>query len=69
MQHRNDPDPHPYCLMPVTPGSVANFRRWNIVFISLLAILVLGFLVVAVVPHPPSHPAFASHPSVHSKVS
>ena len=51
---RDDRDPARYYFIPVRPGSVASFKRWNMVIISILAALVLGVLVAAVVPKPPA---------------
>jgi hypothetical protein len=35
-------------LIPMAPGSSANFRRWNIVIISILASLVFGILIATI---------------------
>jgi hypothetical protein len=53
--HRNlweerDWDPERWYLVPVRPGTIVTLRRWSVLCISLLALLVLGFLLIAVVP-------------------
>jgi len=54
MLHRNS-DPEPWYIIPVKPGAEESFRRWNLVIISILAALVLGFLLAAVVPQTPGN--------------
>jgi hypothetical protein len=46
----SDPDFPPWNFLPVNPASEQRFRRWNIVIITLLGLLVLGLLLTAVVP-------------------
>jgi hypothetical protein len=65
VQHRDDSDPQPWYLVPLTPDSVTHFRRWNLITISILALVILGFLGVAIIPQP----AGTNTPSVASKVS
>jgi hypothetical protein len=49
MQLRNS-DPQRWYLVPVNPGAEASFRRWNLVIILFLAMLVLGLFLPAIVP-------------------
>jgi|HubBroStandDraft_1064217.scaffolds.fasta_scaffold26568_3 hypothetical protein len=46
--------PEVWYLVPVPPAnvamSVASFRRWNYVIISILGLLVLGLFMLALVP-------------------
>lgn len=46
----NGIQPERWYLVPIQPGTVALLRRWSVVCISLLGLLVLGFLLIAVVP-------------------
>jgi hypothetical protein len=39
--------------VPVKPDADANFRRWNIVIITILGLLVLGVFLAAVKPETP----------------
>jgi hypothetical protein len=60
--HRNpweerDWDPQRWYLVPVRPGTIVTLQRWGVVCISLLALLVLGFLLIAVVPQKASSAA------------
>jgi hypothetical protein len=48
--NRRDTDPQPWHLVPFEPGVVPILRRGSMVAISLLCLLVLGFLIIAVVP-------------------
>ena len=52
MQHI-DSDPQPWYIVPVKPGADANFRRWNFVIISILALIVLGVFLAAIAPQAP----------------
>jgi hypothetical protein len=49
MQHYNS-DPQPWYIVPVKPGADAQSRRWNLVIISILAALVLGFFFALIIP-------------------
>jgi hypothetical protein len=44
-----------WSFAPVTPGTEARFRRWNIVLIVILAFLVLGVFVAGKAPEPESY--------------
>jgi len=55
-----DPDAHPWHFVPARPEAEIRFRRWNIVIITLLALLVGGLFLTIVVPRPGSVDAFAS---------
>lgn len=46
---RHSSNPLPYFLVPVKPGTEAEFRRWTYLIVSTLGILVLGLLSVAFV--------------------
>ena len=50
----------PYFLIPVRASTERGFRRWNQVLISILAMLVLGLLLVAIVPQAGSTSSAAS---------
>jgi len=50
MQRNNDPDQERWFFVPVQPGTTASLRRWDVVIISLLSLLVLGLLLVAIIP-------------------
>lgn len=47
---RIDSDPQPWHLIPAKPGDAASARRWNLVIIAFLALLVLGLFTLALVP-------------------
>lgn len=64
MQHWK-PDPEPWYIVPVKPGSDASFRRWNFVIISILAALVLALFVAVIVPQAPSSAAHKVPGKVH----
>ncbi len=49
MQKKNSEDPMWHFVSP-QPGIEASFRRWNVVIISLLSMLVLGLFTLALVP-------------------
>ena len=39
-------------FVQVPADVVASFRRWNVVIIAILAFIILGLLVIAIVPQP-----------------
>jgi len=41
-----------WSLRPSAPGTEATFRRWNVVVIAILALLVLGMFMAAKAPVP-----------------
>ncbi len=49
MRSKNS-EPSPWHFVATKPGAEASFRRWNLVVISILALLVLGVLTVALIP-------------------
>jgi hypothetical protein len=49
MRSRNSDLPT-WHFVPVQPGIEASFRRWNVVIIVFLAMLVLGLFTLALVP-------------------
>ena len=51
---RRDPDFEPWYFLPRDPYAEARFRRWNIVIISILGLLVLGLFLTVVIPNPES---------------
>jgi hypothetical protein len=57
---RTNYDPPRWHFVQVPPDVVARFRRWNVVMIAILAFVVLGLLVVAIVPHPGNNAATTS---------
>jgi hypothetical protein len=52
-----DSDPQPWYLVPVKPGIERGLRRWGVAIIAILAALVLGLLLTAVVQQPPGNTA------------
>lgn len=48
--HRSDYGPLQRSLASPAPGTAAKFRRWNLIFIAILAFLVLGVFVAAEAP-------------------
>jgi hypothetical protein len=42
-------------------NSVVSFRRWNIVIIAILGMMVLGLMLFAIVPPPPAHSPATAH--------
>jgi hypothetical protein len=42
-------------------NSVVSFRRWNIVIIAILGMMVLGLMLFAIVPPPSAHSPTAAH--------
>ncbi len=57
---RIDSDPQPWHLLPAEPGDAAIARRWNLVIIAFLALLVLGLFTLALVPQAGSSASAAS---------
>jgi hypothetical protein len=57
---RSDSDFQPYHLIPLKPGEDARARRWNLVIIAILAVLVLGLFTLALVPQRGSNASAAS---------
>ena len=55
-----DPNSQPWHFVPVNPGAELRFRRWNLVIIILLGMLVLGLFLTVVVPKPNAGTSFAS---------
>ena len=55
-----DPDSQPWHFVPASPGAEVRFRRWNLVIIILLGMLVLGLFLTVVVPKPGADASFAS---------
>jgi len=55
-----DPDSQPWHFVPANPEAEVRFRRWNLVIIILLAMLVLGLFLTVVVPKPGADTTFAS---------
>ena len=47
---KTNSNPQPWNLIPTEPetDAIRSFRRWNIVIISFLALLVLGVFIAAV---------------------
>jgi hypothetical protein len=68
MQRRNadrEPASEVWYLVPVPPANVANsvasFRLWNFVIISILGMLVLGLFMLAIVPEQVHTGSAATH--------
>jgi hypothetical protein len=55
-----DPDSQPWHFVPANPEAEVRFRRWNLVIIFLLGMLVLGLFLTVVVPKPGTDTSFAS---------
>jgi len=53
--------PRPYFLVPVKASQEASFRRWNRIFMVMLALLVVGLLLIAFVPEAGSGSSAGSH--------
>jgi hypothetical protein len=68
MQHRNS-DPQPWFIVPVKPGADSNFRRWNVVIISILAALVLGLFLAAISPQPQGTAHHKAPAKIHQKLA
>lgn len=64
-----DSDSRAWYLMPVTPGNGRSFRRWDVTIIVMLAALVLGLLLTAVVPPTPGGTAHKAPSKIHHHVS
>jgi len=60
MPRRRHYDNLPWCIVPVKPGVVSSFRRWNVVLIFILAFFVIGAFVMTMTPEP-GHAAAAAH--------
>ena len=56
-----DPDLDFWHLVPADPRDQKRFRQWNVTIITLLAVLVLGLLLVAILPRVTVNPVSASH--------
>ena len=58
-------EPRIWYFLPVQHGdlakSVVSFRRWNIVIIAILGMMVLGLMLFAIVPPPPAHSPTTAH--------
>jgi hypothetical protein len=59
MRSRNSDLPT-WHFVPVQPGIEASFRRWNVVIIVFLAMLVLGLFTLALVPQAGTAASLAS---------
>jgi len=55
-----DPDARAWYFVPARPEAEARFRRWNIVIITLLAMLVVGLFLTIVIPRASTSATFAS---------
>jgi hypothetical protein len=55
-----DPNSPPWHFVPADPGAEVRFRRWNLVIIIWLGMLVLGLFLTAVIPRPGADSSFAS---------
>jgi hypothetical protein len=64
MKHWNS-DPQPWYLVPLKPGSERGLRRWDVAIITMLAVLVLGLLLSAVVQPTPGGTAHKVPSKVH----
>ncbi|MGB7513161.1 MAG: hypothetical protein WBW90_03320 [Candidatus Acidiferrum sp.] len=49
---KTDFDSPRWYFVQVPADVVSGFRRWNVIMIAILAFLILGLLVIAIVPHP-----------------
>ncbi len=62
-------EPRIWYLLPATHKNLANsvlsFRRWNIVIIAILGMMVLGIMLLAIVPSPAHSPTAAHAPLNH----
>ena len=55
----------PWYIVPVKPGADATFRRWNVVIISILAVLVLGISLALIIPQPTGSAAHRAPGKIH----
>ena len=58
-------DPRPWYLVPLKPGGERGVRRWDVAIITMLAVLVLGLLLSAVVQPMPGGTAHKVPSKVH----
>ncbi len=58
-------EPQTWYFLPAQHGDltkgVISFRRWNMVIIAILGMMVLGLMLFAIVPPPPAHSPTAAH--------
>jgi hypothetical protein len=59
-------EPETWYFLPAQHGdlkkNVLSFRHWNIVIIAILGMMVLGLMLFAIVPPPPTHSSTAHAP-------
>jgi hypothetical protein len=64
-----DPDAQRWHFVPARPEAEIRFRRWTIVIIVLLAMLVTGLFLTIVIPRPAGSASFAAPEAGTSVVS